>query len=136
MRDIDVQTLWVRSNPASAATVRHRMTASLAGLQVADDTIADVALVATELVSNSVRHAMALPDGGLSVDWDVTSDGVIVRVTDGGSSLRPTLQHAAPDAMGGRGLVIVNEISDRWGVEECEEHVTVWAHLPGRTDTA
>lgn len=129
-----METIRVRPDPASAALVRHRVTASLTDLRVPAETIADVALVATELVSNSVRHAAALPEGDLCVDWDITPEGVIVRVTDGGSPLRPQLMAPEVGAVGGRGLMIVAAISDRWGVEEAAGEVTVWAHLPSRQD--
>ena len=124
-----MQTLWVQADPASAATVRHRVSAALADLHVGEELIADVALVATELVSNSIRHAAALPDGGLCIDWEVDDGAVLLRVTDGGSTTRPAMGRPGAAALDGRGLVIVDALANRWGVESDSAGVTVWAQL-------
>ena len=46
-----------------------------------------------ELVSNAIRHADPLPDGQVTVMWDVDGHSVLIRVTDGGASSRPRVRH-------------------------------------------
>jgi two-component sensor histidine kinase len=90
----------------------------------------DVALVATELLGNAVRHAASLPDGRLAVDWGVGELGVEISVTDGGGATRPAVLEAALTSTGGRGLSIVESVATRWGVEQRGAQTTVWAVVP------
>jgi anti-sigma regulatory factor (Ser/Thr protein kinase) len=70
-----------------------------------------VALVVTELVTNAVIHGHARPQ--LSVGWDGHS--VQVEVEDDGPG-RPTLRPMNPTTTSGRGLALVDQIADDWGV--------------------
>jgi two-component sensor histidine kinase len=82
----------------------------------------DAILVLSELVSNSVKHAAALPSGEIAVRWALG--------TDGGAATVPRAGAAALSALGGRGLEIVRTLCRRWGVIEGEQGVTVWADVP------
>jgi serine/threonine-protein kinase RsbW len=116
---------------ASAAIVRRRIAEDLAHTQVPAELVADVVLVATELVGNAIRHAAPLPDGAVTVVWEVGSPGVTVRVTDGGASGQPRLRHPSPNETSGRGLTLVHALATRWGVEDDSGSTTVWAELIG-----
>ncbi len=122
-------TLWVRSTPASAATVRHSLTYDLKRHGYSDALADDAALLASELVTNAVRHAHALPSGHLAVTWQVDADGVTMQVTDGGGQGRPELRHVSFDDTSGRGLAIVAALADDWGIDEHPGGSTVWARL-------
>jgi anti-sigma regulatory factor (Ser/Thr protein kinase) len=88
--------------------------------RVDDDLVERCKLVATELLTNSVRHAGL--DGGQEIELEVrVLPGVVrIEVTDPGRGFDdaavevPTPGHPAA---GGWGLWIVNEVADRWGVE-------------------
>ena len=81
----------------------------------------DVNLVATELVSNVVRHT---DDGGRMEAWD----GDPFRVEMHDSS--PVLPQTAPaTTKGGRGLRIVDALSSNWGSEPLPDGKVVWAEL-------
>ncbi|KUN28684.1 hypothetical protein AQJ23_07040 [Streptomyces antibioticus] len=73
-----------------------------------------VELGVTELVTNVVRH---VPDRRCEVVvLRTTGAGVRVEVTDG-SAQRPVVHSALdPDAEGGRGLVLLGAVVDKWGV--------------------
>ena len=89
------------------------------------DPIADeVELVASELVSNVVQH----PDGGGRADaWDPDPDVPFrLEVVDSGGG-QPVL--ATPRDVGGRGLRIVEDMADRWGVEPATNGKPVWAEF-------
>lgn len=113
----------VASAAAARRKVREAMAASRVGRLLADD----VALVLSELVTNSVRHATPLPSGELEVAWDVGEDMVELRVTDGGADGCPIPSPAGPDALSGRGLAIVTKLAVAWGVEQAADCTTVWA---------
>jgi len=81
-------------------------------------------LIATELVANVVRHAhttmeftMALRDGRLSMS-----------VRDGSRRLPRPADPAKSDA-GGRGLRLVRDLTDAWGVLPVADGKVVWTHM-------
>lgn len=116
-------------SPVSAAIARQRLCALLSAQSVAPEVVDDVALVVSELVGNSVRHAAGLPAGGLHVDWEIRPGVVEIAVTDGGGASEPQARHAHPDAQGGRGLAIVDAVADDWGVRRQGGVLTVWAAI-------
>ncbi|MGH8970297.1 MAG: ATP-binding protein [Actinomycetes bacterium] len=92
--------------------------------------VEDAVLVLSELLSNAIKHAAALPAGELKVCWSVDDDSLHVEVTDGGATTRPHAAVAAVSALGGRGLDIVRNVTSTWGVTESQDSVTVWADVP------
>lgn len=119
----------VRHDPASAAVVRHSIAADLATRGVADADMADVVLVASELVGNAVLHAVAGAHGDLDVTWEVEPDAVVVRVHDGSDEL-PQLQRPHIGQANGRGLTIVAALARDWGVRRDARGKQVWARIP------
>lgn len=90
---------------------------AVAGLPlVADHDAETVKLLVTELVTNSVRHAR-LP-AGRPILLDVRRRGTVLRVavSDGGPGFEHEPGQPLPLAPGGRGLLLVERLSDRWGV--------------------
>jgi serine/threonine-protein kinase RsbW len=91
----------------------------------------DARVVVSELVANSLRHAKPLEDDKIAVGWTVRPERLRLSVTDGGSlTSRPAPRRPGELATGGRGLKIVQNLAERWGVEEHDSHMTVWAELP------
>jgi anti-sigma regulatory factor (Ser/Thr protein kinase) len=76
----------------------------------------DVALLITELVTNSVRHAG--PDAGDRVLFDlaVTPGRVRVDVRDGGPGFSPVAREPGDQSPYHWGLHIVERLADRWAV--------------------
>jgi anti-sigma regulatory factor (Ser/Thr protein kinase) len=109
---------------------RHALAGELAALGVPDDALSDAMLVISELVSNAVKHAAALPGGEVRVAWSVDAACMHLETTDGGGMSRPNPAVATGFALGGRGLDIVRTIIDQWGVTQDGASVTVWADVP------
>lgn len=92
----------------------------------------ETAVVVSELLGNSIRHARPLDDGRVLLRWQVRGGVVDLEVTDGGSRtpirpLRPTVLSTH-----GRGLRIVRHLAHEWGVvEDSSGRRTVWACLGG-----
>ncbi|MEX2134211.1 MAG: ATP-binding protein [Acidimicrobiia bacterium] len=80
----------------------------------------DLALVVSELVSNSVRHSGY---GVVSVSLKRTSELVRLEVKDPGPCFDP--DHNDGDGMG---LRIVSRVADAWGIES-EGDCTVWVEM-------
>jgi anti-sigma regulatory factor (Ser/Thr protein kinase) len=125
------QTLWVPWSMSSALTARRELVSELRALEVNESVIDEAEIVISELVANAVRHARALPDGTIRVDWAVMGGMVELEVTDGGG---PTVPRKRPRSMWsahGRGLRIVSSLAHDWGVLEGHGSCTVWVALGG-----
>ena len=93
----------------------------------------DAALLTSEVVTNSVRHAGQSADDGIGMELTLSDDHLRVSVTDDGPGFEPDLDAPPRErAMGGFGLVLVDRISDRWGVIRDRPNV-VWFELDRRT---
>ena len=118
------------STPASVAIARKRLAADLSAAGVYGEAASDAALVISELVSNSIKHAWRLPGEKVRAAWMVDHGSVEVEVSDCGGSTRPRRDYPPVSALGGRGLGIVERLSDDWGIRADESGQTVWAVLP------
>lgn len=93
----------------------------------------DVATVTTELVTNAVRHCrVTLAE--VEVVMSVRGCGLLVEVSDPDKGRVPALQGGDAERDGGRGLVLVDTLSERWGHEARPFTKCVWAYfvIPGR----
>lgn len=128
---VAVGTIRLPHHVSSAGVVRRQVGADLGAHGIAPKLAGDVALVLSELVANSVRHASPLAGGELEVSWDMTARGIELRVTDGGSAAAPELRAVGVDDVSGRGLTIVAKLAAAWGVESTALGTTVWALVTG-----
>jgi len=92
------------------------------------DGIAQLSLVVTELVTNAVVHGC----GAIAVRIRVGGDGVYGEVVDDGGGFEREVRERGPDELNGRGLMIVDALSRRWGIHEGTTHV--WFELAGTCD--
>ena len=106
-----------RSPSASTASWRPhagRMSCSLAG----------------ELVANSVVHANGDASREIMVELVVGPDVIHVAVTDQGSPSVPTVRPRSASLESGRGLLLVEHLSDRWGImREGTRPTRVWFEM-------
>ncbi|MFE7230058.1 ATP-binding protein [Streptomyces sp. NPDC002405] len=92
-----------------------------------------VELAVTELVANVVRH---VPDRRCTVLVLRQTEGVRVEVTDGSPQLPALPSDLSPEAEGGRGLLLVDAVTDKWGVEpRGGAGKTVWFECSGASRT-
>jgi hypothetical protein len=89
----------------------------------------DVALVATELATNAVRHSASGRGGWFAVEITWHKTMVQIAVADGGG---PSVPHIIDDpaADHGRGLQLVRGLSTRTGSCGGQRGRLVWAHVP------
>ena len=83
--------------------------------------INDARVVVTELVSNVVRHART----DVSIDLDLIDDCLRVAVSDRGNG-HVVLRRDDQRSEMGRGLRLVDQLTDRWGVEQQPGEKCVW----------
>ncbi|HLL36227.1 MAG TPA: ATP-binding protein [Streptomyces sp.] len=130
--------VWRFTAPAVDASVpqaRHAVRDLLLrqSVPICDDTAQGLLLIVSELVTNAVRHA-ALLSPMLAVEIAVGAEWVRVSVEDN-HPYRPTALEADCAQTGGRGLLLVREITREAGGVCDVEHTAsggkvIWAALP------
>jgi anti-sigma regulatory factor (Ser/Thr protein kinase) len=89
----------------------------------------DVMLVASELVTNAVRHSGCRPEHSVHVSACLGSDSIRISVDDPGlSGVSADIRALSDFAAGGMGLIIVDELADSWGAAR-DDRYRVWAEL-------
>ncbi|MFI6449989.1 ATP-binding protein [Streptosporangium amethystogenes] len=101
----------------------------------------DAVLLTSELATNAVEHSNgpldARPLDTGSVDppreFVVTvaflPHGVLITVQDPGASEIPCTRKPGPEATGGRGLLLVNDLATRWGFHRDPTGTVIWFEL-------
>lgn len=105
--------------PSSVGDARRYVADGLTG--VSTEQLEVIVLAVSELAANSVRHA-GTP---FTVTVDQDDHEVRVTVNDAGTG-RPAIQNPGPMTPSGRGLLIVERISDEWGSSSDAGHNRVW----------
>lgn len=109
--------------PTSATAARHFAERTLAAWGIGSR-VDTARLLVSELVINSVLHA------GTDTELVLEAGPSVLRVeVADGSVERPVVQRPGPSASSGRGLLILDDLADRWGVEVGERGKTVWFEL-------
>ncbi|WP_149823754.1 ATP-binding protein [Streptomyces tailanensis] len=103
------------------------------GVPISDDLLQGLLLIVSELVTNAVKHA-ALLSPTLAVEIAVGAEWVRVSVEDN-HPYRPTALETDHGRLGGRGLLLVREITLAAGGACDVEHTAtggkvIWAALP------
>ena len=89
------------------------------------DRYEDVVLLVSEVVTNAIRHGQG---STVRLTARVRGNTCHVEVVDDGSGFEPPSGPRDPAAPGGRGLRIVDSLSDDWGVYEGNS-THVWFEL-------
>ena len=113
------------SDAGESAAMRRQAAELLTGQPV--ETIQDVLLVITELVDNVVQHT----DGGGELHLFHDDGTVWVEVYDH-SPVFPEPQRADHRRPGGRGLLLVAAVTERWGSKPTADGKLVWAVFSGQ----
>jgi anti-sigma regulatory factor (Ser/Thr protein kinase) len=109
--------------PQSVHAARRFAIDALAGLPA--DALEAIELMVSELATNCIRHERT----SFYVTVSTMQRVIRVEVTDSGSGM-PTMRSPGPNDPSGRGLQIVDMLSDEWGIEpEVPAGKTVWFSL-------
>jgi anti-sigma regulatory factor (Ser/Thr protein kinase) len=121
-----VVSLELQPDHTAAVRARRFVTTTLHSWQL-DDLAADAQLLVSELVTNAVLHARSVT----RVEIVRTGDHVRVSVCDTSAS-QPRVRDYGPDAVTGRGMLLVDRIAQRWGVRALDEGKCVWFEIDAR----
>jgi anti-sigma regulatory factor (Ser/Thr protein kinase) len=110
-------------DPRSAGAARHFVEDGLRGCVRAD--IAEIAVLLTsELVTNVIVHART----PLRLDLDTGDANVRVAVADD-APRSPTLRRSHDARLTGRGMNLVENLAEQWGVDPTPSGKSVWFEL-------
>ncbi len=115
----EVFRLLLPRDSSCGATARRHLETNLA--QRLDATLEDAKTIASELVNNAYLHG----EGRIELRVWAVQDRLRIEVIDQGHVDNLVPNYA--DRPGGRGLIIVDRLSDRWGMREGTTHV--WAEV-------
>lgn len=114
------------AHPEEVGTLRHLVQQRLGDWGL--DEIVDTAqLCVSEIVSNVVTHVGPGTPGALSLS--LTGTHLRIEVQDPDTRALPTLVAAEADAEGGRGMALVEALTDRWGVQLRADRKVTWCEL-------
>ncbi|MEU0137210.1 SpoIIE family protein phosphatase [Streptomyces sp. NPDC006296] len=111
------------ADPAVVANARRRAAAQLTRWGL-DDAVFTTELVVSELVTNAIRH------GSDPIRLRLIRDTALVCEVFDGSSTAPHLRRARTDDEGGRGLLLVASLTERWGTRYTGAGKAIWAEQP------
>jgi anti-sigma regulatory factor (Ser/Thr protein kinase) len=109
--------------PSAVPATRRFVSAVLRSWKM-DELIDDAQLIASEIATNAVKHAVS----AFRVRLQLGPAGVRIAIQDIGLG-HPERRHAAVDSFMGRGVAIVEMTADSWGCESVGEGKEVWAEL-------
>lgn len=113
-------------DPAAVSHARALVARQLSHWEL-EELIANTELIASELVTNAIRHG-----GGPVVLRLIKHRLLTCEVSDAGRCF-PRLRHSCGSDEGGRGILLVSQLSHRWGSRWLTDGKVVWAEqdLPG-----
>jgi anti-sigma regulatory factor (Ser/Thr protein kinase) len=110
--------------PASVREARRYV-----GAQLADAGFDGATFVAELLVSELVTNALLHARTTMQVSVEPQGDLVRIAVADG-SALVPQRRAHSVESGTGRGLLLVEKMASRWGVDSSDAGKVVWFELP------
>ncbi|MFD9004249.1 SpoIIE family protein phosphatase [Streptomyces sp. NPDC059582] len=124
-----VVTWKLPADPAAVAGIRSLVLRQLDqwGLGSLDFT---TELIASELVTNAVRY------GREPIQLRLIYDRILICEVSDGSSTSPHIRRASATDEGGRGLFLVADCAQRWGVRYTDQGKTIWAEQELPADAA
>ncbi|MEV0325214.1 SpoIIE family protein phosphatase [Micromonospora echinospora] len=118
-------SMEVPAEPTAPSRVRHWMTAQLSDWRVPESIIGSAVLCTSELTTNALLHAGT----AARVEIDLSPERLLVSVADSGT--RGTVTKAQTDTLSsrGRGLGLIEQLSDAWGTDPTVRGSTVWFEI-------
>lgn len=95
--------------------------------EVPSSKFSDLELLVSEVVGNSIRHSGVTGTNEISFRIFTGPRQVRVEVSDPGDGFTPNVATPSLDETYGRGLFLVDQLSDSWGVEaDTGDGTCVW----------
>jgi anti-sigma regulatory factor (Ser/Thr protein kinase) len=113
--------ITLSASPTSAALARQFTRRALGDYE--SETVDTVQLLVSELSTNALRQGGSLP--GLEIEMDLDRGSIRVTVSDN-SPAAPLIRAGNAYAEGGRGMQLVEALSQSWGWAPMSDGKCVW----------
>ncbi len=90
--------------------------------------LADLRLLVSELMANSVEHGPRREGRTIALGVSVSERRVRAEVQDGGRGFTPVASRPPAQAPSGRGLYVIDQLAASWGVSDADG-TRVWFEL-------
>jgi len=124
-----VRTWPLPQHPSAVARARKVASEQMTEWGLAEAVFA-TELIVSELVTNALRY------GAEPITLRLIHDTSLICEVSDGSSTAPHLRRARVFDEGGRGLLLVAQISERWGSRQTPTGKTIWAEQPLPAETS
>ncbi|MFJ8193476.1 SpoIIE family protein phosphatase [Streptomyces sp. NPDC096094] len=118
-----IRTWDVHPDPSHVAATRRSVTEQLTEWGL-DEAAFVTELVVSELVTNAIRY------GEPPIQLRLIRDSALICEVSDGSATSPHLRRAHAYDEGGRGLLLVAQLTERWGSRQTGTGKTIWAEQP------
>lgn len=129
--------LDLRDDPSGVPQARHWVLSRCAEGGLDEEARFVVELVTSELVANAYQHGSPPVSVAVEGPGAASSEGgdgarLVIGVTDGGPGA-PVVREFDDEALGGRGMALVESLAAEWGVDPAPggPGKTVWCRLAG-----
>ncbi|WP_330289859.1 ATP-binding protein [Streptomyces sp. NBC_00576] len=122
-------TFRLPKHPRNVPDARAQVRKALADWGLPTELATDVALVATEFVSNSVRHC-EVTFALIEVTLTLQSDQLLLEVSDPDKERLPAPRAAGQQDEDGRGLAVIAALTSQWGCDLRRFTKCSWATFP------
>ncbi|WP_328982876.1 ATP-binding protein [Streptomyces mirabilis] len=123
LRDDQVASWTFPSDPAIVATARTLADRQLTSWGLSDLTFT-TELIVSELVTNAIRYAPG------TIQLRLIRDRTLICEVTDASSAAPHLRHPRTTDEGGRGLLLIAQLTQRWGTRHTGRGKTIWTEQP------
>ena len=121
--------LRVPSLPVYVAGLRHRLREWFQSIGMGDDEMFDVTLALSEAAANAIEHAGAPTSSSITITGERTDGRVVLKVRDYGR-----WKDSPPDPDRGRGLALIEALTETFSIERAPEGTTVTMRAPLRKE--
>ncbi len=131
---IQAVLLGILTIPGEPAHLREAREFVARAVEYATHDVDTVVLLASELVTNSLRHSNSrCPGGTVTISVLAVPDGVVIEVIDDGGATVPALAPSQPGQVDlledGRGLRLVEMLGTRWSYHRDTAGTATWFEL-------
>jgi GAF domain-containing protein/anti-sigma regulatory factor (Ser/Thr protein kinase) len=118
-------SMAVPAEPTAPSRVRHWMTDQLTQWRVPEQIVGAAVLCTSELTTNALLHAGT----AARVEIDLSPERLLVSVADSGTRGTVTPTRTETLSSRGRGLGLIEQLSDAWGTDPTVRGSTVWFEM-------